>query len=319
MSPVIQTYIKGSPALDPVFVTLRQENFDSAKSWVQVSNAIFGKTTRKVGPFRIHALTPALGWEIRPWTTAPQLDDRTLEALLGSLNSRSDWDMCQINCLSEDEVRSFGKSLARSRNRMSALPFPVRVLPGAMSYQNYLTGRGASANRTQRRYLRSAEKAGFVFREGIVWADIERVLDVRAAGFTNGSDYTQCPRFRKFFKAFIEELRAANRLLAVGMYQGATLVGYTLGFWNDGVLHCYQTAYDPSFAGHRPGSLTIEKTIERALDAGVQVIDFMGDHSYLAFYSKDVLPLQRIVFFANTLKGRFLATTFHLRNSSLNS
>lgn len=315
MNSVVQNYIAGSASLDPIFVGLRRKFFNPNGSWIEVCDAVFGTASQKMGPIGVKALTPAFGWELRPWTQSSVITKESLSICIDELNGRKDWDTGQINCVSADEAKLISDCFKLKGNSVAVFPFPVRVVAGIPDYASYLKSRSASANKNQRRYMKKALAEGYHFEtKPITWTQAERVLNSRNTSFSETGDYTQSPEFRAFFEPFLVQMRLTGRLLEVGMYKGEMLVGYVIGFWNGSVIHCYQTAFDPAHADARPGALTIEKFIEVALGMNAQVIDFMGDNPYLDLFSKEILPLKRLVFFSRSLKGRLLSLSFKIKN-----
>lgn len=314
MDAVAQAYIGGSPALDPDFVRLREQVFDPERAWIRTAGTVLGLGTQKLGPFRARTLSSAFGWEIRPWTQTRFLDEAAVAALAQGVRSLGKWHMGQVNGLSENETALLRAGFSKAGMRVFEFPFPIRIISGVKSYQEYLDRRSKSTIRTQRRYFKNLATLGLEVRYAAAWSDIERVLDSRQAEFDNGADYTRSSKFREFFRNFIEAMRANGRLVCAGIFQGDKMVSYTVGFRSGPVFHCYQTAFDPAFKESRVGSLTLEKSIELALDGGAEVIDFMNGDPYLEFFTKELLPLKRVVFFSNSLKGRFLAMLFRLRS-----
>lgn len=311
---VVRTYLAGSIALDPVFVRLRARVFDPNKAWIRVENAVLSSSRQKLGPIAMRTLGSALGWELRPWTQELGSDDSSITGFFQALNKLDSWDSIQLNCLSEEEVALFRACAGKLGNKVFEFPFPMRVLSTPKSYKEYLEQRGQRTNKNQRRYMKGLAEAGLEFRREFTWQDVEQVLDSRIAEFDNGADYTKTPQFREFFKAFFAEMTAEKRLLGAGLFEGTKMVAYTLGFCNGPVFHCYQTAFNPAFKEKRAGALAIEKAIEYALDSGIQVVDFMNGDPYLEAFTKEVLPLKRIVVFSKRLKGRLLASLFGLRS-----
>lgn len=318
---VIETYLSGSPALDPVFVNLRQEIFGRSRDWIELalssekaaqpSRALFDRSKQKLGGIPATVLGPALGWELRPWILSSSGSDS--RDLLTALNARGDWDACQINCLSPQETETIKAQAHALGNGVLEFPFRVSVISGMKNYADYLEKRGSGSSKNLRRSLRKALDAGFEFREQMTWEDIEKVLDARAREFSNGSDYTKTQEFRTFLKAFREQMIAQNRWTEVGMYHGSRPISYDLGFWNGRVFHCYQTAYDPEYRDYRPGALNLDRSIEVVLNRGCDIIDLMGDSDYFKLFTKEVLELKRVMVFSRRLKGRLLSTMFTIR------
>jgi CelD/BcsL family acetyltransferase involved in cellulose biosynthesis len=258
------------------------------------------------------SFAPALGWELRPWTSLSSLDEMPARELVERLNLRSDWETCQVTSLSEEEYERLAAALARRGNSHLAFPFPTRVIAG-QTYESYLTTRTTDMNKNMRRYKRRAEEAGLEFRDELSWKGIEAILDGRARAFPNGADYTQMPRFRAFFVQLRDELRRQGRWMEMGLYDGDRLVAYDAGFWNGRVFHDYQTGFDPAYSKLSPGMLAMDRIVHRALEAGAELVDFMGEQHYLKHFTRVTLPLRRVLFFSNGWKGRVLGAGFRLK------
>lgn len=323
---VTRDYLLGSPALDPVFVGLRQDIFGRSRNWIEIvpphdrgrgTRALFDLDTQKMAGIRSAVLGPALGWETRPWTQSSN-DAPAIPALVEALNQRSDWDVCQINALSSEEAADIRLEVAKHGNGVIEHWFPLAVITGVASYADYLKRRSPSTNKNQRRALRQATVAGLEFREKLSWESIEAVLDARSREFGNGDDYTKTPEFRAFLKKFRSQMIEAGRWTEVGLFHGDKPVSYDLGFWSGRVFHSYQTAFDPAYKEYRPGAITFEKSLELVLTRGCDLVDMMGASEYMKFFTKEILELKRVTVSSRSLKGRLLSLMFSFKSRRSN-
>lgn len=311
-------YLAGSPAADQYFIQARSQVYDHAGSWVQFGEPDtrwrLARGQTKMGPLSLTTLSPALGWEMRSADSRSEMSIADVEKLKASLQKLPGWQLCQINALSPAEALHIERCFCSSGHQVVVFDFPVRVISGPVTYSEYLKRRSSSHNKSQRRSLAAAEKAGLEFRSDLDWIDILSVLDSRNRAFQNGEDYSQTESFRKFLYEFRHLMKEQNRLIEVGLFEEGRLIGFDIGFLNDGVFHSYQTAYNAAYSHRRPGALTLEKLIEVALERGAKLIDFMGDNLYLHLFTPEVLILKRVVIFSRTPKGMIAGSIFRLKN-----
>jgi CelD/BcsL family acetyltransferase involved in cellulose biosynthesis len=315
------SYLAGSPALDPLFVSARAGAYDAGGRWIRAAadgaaagGPLFAHATRRISVLTIRVIESAFGADMRPFTRCFEPTDAAVNALLADLSTIRDWDLCEITGLSPEECSRLTTGLARRRMDWQSFPFRVRVIDGNQTYEQYLATRGTSVNKNQRVHFKRAAREGFTFRNALAWEDIVRVLEVRNARLESGSDYTRTPEFRRFFQAFREQMAAAGQLLDVGMFKGDRLIGYQIAFRTGPVLHMYQTAFDPEFVDVRPGALTLETAIEHGLAERPALIDLMNDTTHLSHYSHQVIELNRLIFFSRGMKARLLAAAFRLKD-----
>ncbi|HUP57638.1 MAG TPA: GNAT family N-acetyltransferase [Bdellovibrionota bacterium] len=301
-------YVAGAPSLDPAFRQLRRKHFDKAGTWAELKagkgSLFVARSPMKIGPIACRGLLPAFGWETRPYDRPELLDEALCMEVAAQARARDDWDVLQLTSLLPAEAERLARAAGTQGIGAQTGPFSVRVIPGGISYEQYMAPRSPSTVREWKRTLRKATKKGIEYSYDLAWRDILALFDVKQIASANGEDYTKTPVFLEFFDEFRTEMKRQGRMLEVGVLHEGRLVGFDLGFWRGKVLHAYQTAYHPAYRDDRPGALVFERIIELGLNQGASLINFMGDYPYMTHYSKTLLDLRKLTLFAPTARGR---------------
>ncbi len=323
----IQLYLEGLPNQDPVYRSIREAIYGKDRPWQRKEASPYtGPLTLVAGNQRwkglpLASLETAYGWESRAWNGS-QLLARPEQAseLLHLLNRQPGWDVCQLHTLFQNETRALADACAEQGNFASFQPHPVTVVAGATSYADYVEQRAKAhgeSNRAQKKSMRKAAELGIEYRSEPLWEEILTLLDKRDRAFSNGSDYTKTVKFREFFKAFREAIKAEGRALEIGVYtpgdQGR-LIGYLFCFRTGSVYHFYQTCFDAEYAKLRPGLLAFEKAMERTLDLpGEKIVGFMGTADYFKRLAWQELPLAYMTVYSRSWKGRLVSAVRGLK------
>lgn len=89
------------------------------------------------------------------------------------------------------------------------------------------------------------------------------------------------PKFQMFHREMGEAFLRRGWLRLIAMRIGTRIISVLHGFASGRRSYCYQTGFDPHFQQFSPGTIVQGQVIERAIDEGLNEIDFLrGDEPY---------------------------------------
>jgi CelD/BcsL family acetyltransferase involved in cellulose biosynthesis len=140
-------------------------------------------------------------------------------------------------------------------------------------------------------------------------ADAFRLHTLRWEGLPDGSGFAT-PTGMSFHRAALGVLADQDFIRLMTMRFAGQAISFTLAFTVAGRLYGYRMAYDPSFARHSPGLLTLLEMIASASREGVRRVEFLGAADRFKLELADSLePLHLGLGLAATTRGRAVVTS----------
>ncbi|MBL0169344.1 MAG: GNAT family N-acetyltransferase [Gemmatimonadaceae bacterium] len=314
MDPIAR-FLASSLTLDPEFGRLRRELFDAPRQWLEVpsqANAVawIARRRLRLRGVGVRSLESAFGRDNRLWTGA----NGEIAEVVRAISDLKQWDMAFIDLLSPAETAAAVAAATTAGLGHQVMPNPITALIGIRDHDALLASRSSATNREQRRSVRRIAERGLEFRASMGWPHVEQLLDARRLPAHEADDYTRDAEFRRFFREYRDAMSAAGRLREVALFDHDRPVAYVSGVWSGRVFHAFQTAHDPEYRSLRPGIMVFEKLLEGVLAEECEILEFMGSgRFYLSEFTRQSLPLQRVVLFSRTLKARLLGRFFARR------
>jgi CelD/BcsL family acetyltransferase involved in cellulose biosynthesis len=139
--------------------------------------------------------------------------------------------------------------------------------------------------------------------------DAFRLHALRWEAQQDGSGFAT-PTGVSFHRASLGALADRDVVRLMTMRFAGQAIAFALAFTLAGRLYGYRMAYDPSFARHSPGLLTLLELIASASHEGVRRVEFLGaaDRFKLEL-ADDLEPLHLGLGLAGTAQGRAVVTT----------
>jgi CelD/BcsL family acetyltransferase involved in cellulose biosynthesis len=244
---------------------------------------------------------------------APSEDPATGAALIE--RASSEHDFAELFGLSEDSrvARTAAPGRLHLFRRADA---PVLALTD--DWDELYRAKVSAKRRSQyRRRLRHLEERGSVefslarSREEVevALADAFRLHALRWETQRDGSGFVT-PTGISFHRAALGALADQDVVRLMTMRFAGQAIAFTLAFTVAGRLYGYRMAYDPSFANHSPGLLTLLETIASASHEGIKRVEFLGAADRFKLQLADSLePLHLGLGLAATTRGRAVVTT----------
>jgi CelD/BcsL family acetyltransferase involved in cellulose biosynthesis len=245
-------------------------------------------------------------------------DDRPdlVAALLDSLAGAARFD---VACLNGFEPES--RQLAALQDAAPKYGFGIEfedhacaVVDLSGGYDTYRAGLSAHYRRNLNQRTRKAEEAGIAV-EGILLNEGAATLEdsiARMIAINEASYKLEGRRLADCHRRFLAEV--ARRFAARGMLGlpiltiGQKDAAFILGVIERGCFYDVTLAYDESYAKLSPGSVLMQKTLERLPSLGVRTVLSHGAHEYKKFWATAFVPQQRLFLFAP--RPRAMATRF---------
>ena len=184
-------------------------------------------------------------------------------------------------------ARRIGRPVRTSEHRW------VAALPPTASAWHASLSRNARKHLKRRR--RRAETAGRVEHAPVTraeelddaFAELVRLHRARRASRGEGGSFAS-ETYRRFHRELMEALLARGELALSRMRLDGRTVGVEYAFRTGDALGFFQTGFDPDAAHLSPGHLMMAHLIERGIESGARVADFLrGDYPYKASYATE--------------------------------
>lgn len=228
-------------------------------------------------------------------------------SVVSTMGKAKNWDLARFMLLTSEQARMVRTYAWLSGKLTLSNRSGFWVVPGNLSFEQYLETRSAKHNRNNRRCFRNAEKAGFTTTQEMTFDEISDVYS-RRSDKIGGEDYSVTDKFMGFLKELRESYRLQNRWMEIGVRDPkGTLCGFAIGFWDaQGVFYIFQTAYDPAHRSLRIGSLVFDVIIEKALTRGSKFLSFTSNSEYISLYARDQMEYEWVDVFSYSRKGLYL-------------
>jgi CelD/BcsL family acetyltransferase involved in cellulose biosynthesis len=140
-------------------------------------------------------------------------------------------------------------------------------------------------------------------------ADAFRLHALRWETQQDGSGFAT-PTGIRFHRAALGVLADQDAVRLMTMKFAGQAIAFSLAFTLAGRLYGYRMAFDPSFARHSPGLLTLLELIASASHEGVRRVEFLGAADrFKVELADDLEPLHLGLGLAATRQGRAVVTT----------
>jgi len=259
------------------------------------------------------------GAEVSPEYMGPLVaaedEDAAVAGLVGWLRAhRGDWDVARLS-----DVRSDATWVPRLVSHARAAGLPVDVSPRARcpytvlpaTWEEYLFSLSRNLRHNIRRRVRRLEQdhAFEMFRWGAhepVAEAIERLAELHrrrwsALGVAHSFSTDSYTRFHRRFASRLQErgwldlycLRIGEQIISV-------LYMFTYG----GVVHVYQSGFDPAWSEYSVGTVLRAFATEDAIRRGLREIDYLkGEHDYKESWANAERGTVNIVVYNTTTRG----------------
>ena len=244
---------------------------------------------------------------------APSEDPKTGAALIE--RASSEHDFAELFGLSGDS--QLARTAAPGRLHLfRRADGPVLALTDNWDalYQAKLSAKKRSQHRRRLRQLQDRDSVEFSIARSreeleVALGDAFRLHALRWEGLPDGSGFAT-PTGVSFHRAALGALADQNVVRLLTMRFAGRAIAFTLAFVLAGRLYGYRMAYDPSFARHSPGLLTLLELISSASREGVERVEFLGAaDSFKLELADDLEPLHLGLGLAATPRGHAVVTT----------
>ena len=205
-------------------------------------------------------------------------------------------------CDSSPTLAAVRRGVPGMRAVIEAVP-PVAYLPIRGSFDEYFAGLSKNFRKNLRRNRKHREQlAGlaFEFVDGpAAWRELDRFVALEASGWKGreksaiGSSSGTLEYYRSLTRALSARgwlelgfLRADGRLLAA-----------EINVRFAGVLHELRCAYDESFEAYSPGTILLERSLQRAFESGVDELNAGSDHAWTRSWGMQQRPCWNVRLF----------------------
>ena len=249
---------------------------------------------------------------------ASQTREETLRALLRSVvNDSGNWDVVHFR-----NIRGDSPNLPILRDVLEGTPYEVTerinirspYIPIDCGWNDYYASLGKNIRSDLRRRsnrLAKLGKAEFVRLHEV--GDAKRTLEIIksihvACRWARGerSWYTDDKRSR-FVSLILKRFSDRKWLDLVFLKLNGRIIAYYLGFAYNGVVHFWNTGFDPEFSSLGPGKLLLHHWIKDSFANGCREFDFMvGEESYKLQWARPTRPNYELFVFKNTARAGLL-------------
>ncbi len=294
---------------DPTYLALRRQHYGhSIVDLAADTGKILGYFQRgrsKIGGIPTDFVEPLVGWEAHGWLGCDRWDTTEWQKALAELRALGQWNIFHSLYHSPQETERLNHGARSLGMPVINRNTPLRVVHGFNSWDEYYRALSKTKRDRYKKTMNSQRKNDLRVTFDVSTEQIQDLYQRRVLRM-NAADNAKDARYQRFLQAWIEALRAENRLETVGVWHGDKLVAMAVGFWRDRAFLFNYTAYDQEYQTASPGSIAIYKIIETALNKNARIFSFMGNYAYEKLYSSQILMAHRVDLFAPGLKGRFL-------------
>ena len=201
-----------------------------------------------------------------------------------------------------------------SLNLTSSIHSICPYLPLKDNWDDFMLGLKKSTKKNIRRRLKGLEKMGEVQFES--FGSKEELNDhLNDILFVEKQSWKGQERVGVFsselqldFHKELAECAASNGWLYFSMLKlNDKFIAYQHGFIYENVFYAYNSAFDPAFYTHSPGSLTINYLCQELVNGNISEFDFLnGDQAYKFDWTHLVRRYDRILLFKKDNYGQFL-------------
>ncbi len=197
-----------------------------------------------------------------------------------------------------------------------------RVILDGHTWPSYMAGLGKSRAAGYRRKERRMNRNFRVDLDQVTTEEqrdpaLQILFDLHLKRWENrgGSSAFHTAQLHEFHREFSALALARGWLRLYVLRMDGRPAAAVYGFCYQRTFYYYQAGFDPEFNQSSPGFLMVGMTIQRAIEEGVLVYDFLrGEELYKSFWANDQQELLRIDAFPWHLRGRLCSRSMNIRN-----
>jgi hypothetical protein len=211
---------------------------------------------------------------------------------LAALSSVAAETFPQPMWLELDQVCDSSPTLAAARKGVpgmlaviEAVP-PVSYLPIRGSFDDYFARLSKNFRKKLRRSRKERERlAGLAFEyvDGpAAWRELDRFVALEASGWKGRerSAIGSSSGTLEYYRSLTRALSARDWLELAFLRADGRLLAAEINVRFAGVLHQVRCAYDESFEDYSPGTILLERSLQRAFESGVDELNAGSDHAW---------------------------------------
>lgn len=163
------------------------------------------------------------------------------------------------------------------------------------------------------RRLADMGKVEFVRFHDVDGDDVSNVLDtikslhIQCRQVQGGASIFSDAKRTRLVSLVLERFSARRALDLALLKLDGRVIAYYLGFVHDGVVHYWNTGFDPALAAVSPGTAILYYGIQDSFEQGYRGFDFMvGEEPYKLQWTSTARPNYELFAFKNTVRSHLL-------------